>query len=468
MPEDQNAPFFDERPLAETFRGFSAAAVVPQPVPTGKFIALVRRNDKETVGDGMRMFRQAGFDVKRTRDTRANETFEAKSASSDSADVVYLEPLGVMILSGEPDQMARLSASAAQDAPVIVEPAFYKYASADRNYSEDYVQGYGRGLREGLGCDASPGRESRVGVAAQSFADDAEATWGLRATRVLESAFTGAGINVGVIDSGCDDTQPDIAARHPFRASFIPKNQNLQDTDPGDTAGHGTHVIGTACGPRFPQAFTGISRRYGVAFNSNIYSAKGLHVPSLGARATGDDTWLLEALAALIAEKCAVVNMSFNGPVTSPGFSSVWEGAARNALAAGTLLVAAAGNERNQGAQFGVGSPANCPSILAVAAATKDLSVAIYSNPSLYDVQGGGEINFTGPGSDVWSSRRMPTRLAFDSGTSMAAPHVAGIAALLAEQTGKRGLELFKEMSNRVRPLGPARDFGLGLLQAII
>ncbi|MBV9279542.1 MAG: S8 family serine peptidase, partial [Chloroflexi bacterium] len=165
---------------------------------------------------------------------------------------------------------------------------------------------------------------------------------------------------------------------------------------------------------------------------------------------------------------CTVVSMSLGAELLDPAqrHSLVFEAAAQRALAQGTLIVAAAGNGSGRpGLIRPVSHPANCPSIMAVGAIDQRMQVADFSNAGLNPQ--GGQIDVAAPGVDVRSSWPRPTLYRTISGTSMATPHVAGIAALFAQAPQARGQALGGLLTQNARRLtAPSRDVGVGLVQA--
>jgi len=200
---------------------------------------------------------------------------------------------------------------------------------------------------------------------------------------------------------------------------------------------------------------------YGVANNANVYAGKVLDDDGSGA-----DGWILAGIEWAINQGCRVVSMSL-GATKMPGdtFNEAYEEVARRALAAGTVIIAAAGNDSARpGMIMPVNGPADCPSILAVAAVDSNFRVASFSNAGING--SGGEVNIAAPGVNVYSSYLDGhERL---EGTSMATPHVAGIAALFAEANSSlSGEQLRDEVIRAARPLSlGARDVGGGLAQA--
>ncbi|TFL17867.1 S8 family serine peptidase [Jannaschia formosa] len=286
------------------------------------------------------------------------------------------------------------------------------------------------------------------------WADDAQRTWGVAATGAEASPLTGAGIRLCVLDTGLDFGHPDFAGRNVTSRSFV-ENSPAQDVQ-----GHGTHCAGTAAG----RTAAGNLPRYGVAPNADLVVGKVLN--DSGSGREGD---ILVAMLWAVVTGCEIVSMSLGRSVRQgETFSIEYERAARYALRNGTLVIAAAGNEsrRDLGFIAPVGAPANSPSVMAVAALDPSLGVAEFSCGG---VNGdGGAVDIAGPGVGVFSSVPRPRLYRTLQGTSMATPHVAGLAALWAESDpALRGQALWDRLVAEAQDLGlPARDVGAGLAKA--
>ncbi|MGB6007354.1 S8 family serine peptidase [Castellaniella sp.] len=282
---------------------------------------------------------------------------------------------------------------------------------------------------------------------------DETVSWGIRAVGADASTQTGQGIRIAVLDTGLDLSHPDFSGRAITSRSFV-AGQPVQDGN-----GHGTHCAGIAAGPRDPEGGT----RYGVAGEAQLYIGK-----VLGDEGSGGDGGILEGINWAVSQGCHIISMSLGSPV-EPGqsYSRVFEEVAKRALAAGTLIVAAAGNDSHRPDSIApVGHPANCPSIMAVAAVDQKLAVAPFSSGGL---QGdGGEVNLAAPGVDVLSSWPRPGLYRKLSGTSMATPFVAGVAALHAQQDPKaRAARLAERLVDSAQALDDSyRDVGAGLVRA--
>lgn len=279
------------------------------------------------------------------------------------------------------------------------------------------------------------------------YDDTAELTWGLQAIRAEQSSATGAGIRVAVLDTGFHTGHPDFAGRTVVAESFI------EGEGPEDLHGHGTHCIGTACGPRSRAGGPG----YGVAPAAEIYSGKVLDV-----NGEGTDTTILTGIDWALQHGCQVISMSLGADVRE--VHPPYVAAGRRALEQGSLIVAAAGNNasRSQGNPGFVGAPANSPYIMAVGAVDQSLQVADFSARAI--PEDGGEVDIVAPGVDVYSSWIAPEVYNTISGTSMATPHVSGVAALIAESTGATGQDLWDQIIANVQPLNQdVADVGAGL-----
>lgn len=212
-------------------------------------------------------------------------------------------------------------------------------------------------------------------------------------------AAPGFGVNVYIIDTGIMSTHPQFGGRA----------SNVFDAFGGDGAdcyGHGTHVAGTVG-----------SRSYGVAKGAFLYGVRVLNCNGAGSTATviaGIDWVLSNHLAP------AVANLSLGG-----GYSPALNDVVNRLSDAGVFVAVSAGN--NSGDACGL-SPASATKATTVAASTPDDTHASYSS-------GGGCVDLYAPGDRV-TSTWLGGESKVLSGTSMAAPHVAGVAALFKDNFG--------------------------------
>lgn len=338
----------------------------------------------------------------------------------------YFPRLGVAVVDGDSPHMAELRARcAAEGMPMRIVPEMLYHV-----------------------LPAMPGESGPA--AAQGIPDTAELTWGVQAVLAAESGYTGRGIRVAVLDTGFDAAHPDFAGRDVTTESFV------TGEDSHDGHGHGTHCIGTSCGPR---TLAG-ARGYGVAPEASIFAGK-----VLSNQGSGSDTGILAGIDWALQNDCQIISMSLGADVRE--VHPPYVAAGRRALERGTLIIAAAGNnaQRSAGNPGFVGAPANSPFIMAVGALDSNLNVADFSARTLPGR--GGQVDIAGPGVRVYSSWPMPKRYNTISGTSMATPHVAGVAALLCEATGFRGRELWAELAQQAQRLElPSVDVAAGLAQA--
>jgi subtilisin family serine protease len=387
----------------------------------------------------------AGFsNITRSKDFE----FQAVSMSeADDADATVFDELGIAVVSSDPDQRSALMTAAAEgDVILSVEPELIHHALT---VTADYARGYHDGvsdLYERLNGDNGSAGSTAV---APALVDTDQFTWGLQATRVSTSSRTGRGVRLAVLDTGFDVNHPDFAGRTVTTQSFI-VGETVQDAH-----GHGTHCIGTSSGPADP----GGTRRYGAGSEVEIFAGK-----VLSDSGSGSDRGILAGINWALANDCSVVSMSLGADV--PTVSLAYEAAGKRALDRGTLIVAAAGNNARRPGDVGfVGVPANSLSIMAIAATDSAHQVARFSARS--GNGDGGRIDLAGPGVKVFSSWPMAQRYNTISGTSMATPHVSGIAALWCEATGLTGRELWTVLVQNAKALDvPSVDVGAGLAQA--
>ncbi|MCC7389437.1 MAG: S8 family serine peptidase [Phycisphaerales bacterium] len=268
------------------------------------------------------------------------------------------------------------------------------------------------------------------------------------------AALMGKGARIAVLDTGIDLQHPDFQGR--FQGgndaqSFV-NGETVQDGN-----GHGTHCAGVIAA----SAASVGGRRYAVAPGADLVIGK-----VLGDDGRGYDDQILDGIDWAADVGAMVISMSLGSRRrTNQPYSDPYEAVAANLLEGtpGVLMLAACGNESSRPAFTSpVGNPAACPSILAVAAVDPQRRIADFSNRQTDAI---GEVNFSAPGVGVysaWADGGFRTI----SGTSMATPHVAGVAALVIEE---RPLRRATEVAERLRalcvPLGDPADFGVGLVQ---
>ncbi|MEB3222901.1 MAG: S8 family serine peptidase [Candidatus Sericytochromatia bacterium] len=239
---------------------------------------------------------------------------------------------------------------------------------------------------------------------------DLPKAWGLGAIRALGAwgRSTGqGGPLVAVLDTGVDGQHPDLAGQ--LEAGFDTFNG---DADATDDHGHGTHVAGIV-------AAAGDN---GIGAAGVAYGARILPVKVLGANGIGRVSSVVDGIAFAVERGARVVNLSLGGSFESRALRD----AVAEAVAANVLVVAAAGNAGNTLPVY----PAAFPGVVAVGAAAVAGGRAGFSNH-------GAWVTIAAPGERIYATswaRARPSGYApytTMSGTSMAAPHVAGAAAVV-------------------------------------
>jgi len=214
--------------------------------------------------------------------------------------------------------------------------------------------------------------------------------------------FQGANTKSYVVDSGIDPTNTDFEGRV---ASGYDAVQDGRGT--GDCNGHGTHVAGTIG-----------SKTFGVAKKTNLIPVRVLDCAGSGyySSVIAGLNWIAGNYR---SGEIAVVNMSLGGPA-----STTLDEAVGNLISKGIPVVVAAGNDNLDACDY---SPARTPEAITVGATTTDDSRASYSNF-------GSCLDIFAPGSGIPSTWLGTNTYAFLNGTSMAAPHVAGVIVRFLSQ----------------------------------
>ncbi|MGI5215529.1 S8 family serine peptidase [Plantactinospora sp. CA-290183] len=234
------------------------------------------------------------------------------------------------------------------------------------------------------------------------------------------AGFDGAGVKVAVLDTGVDDSHPDLDGQVVARQNFTEGAEDARDI-----AGHGTHVASTVAG-------TGAGRFTGVAPGARLLDGK---VCAGGGCA---ESWILAGMQWAAEQGSRVVNMSLTGQDTV-GVDPLEQAVQQLTATHGTLFVIAAGNIPGVGT---IGSPSTADAALAVGAVSKTDQLAGFSSQGPRIGDGAIKPDLTAPGLDIVAAQSSaaagpdvpPGGGIAMSGTSMATPHVAGAAAILAQR----------------------------------
>ncbi|MGK7891490.1 MAG: S8 family serine peptidase [Leptolyngbyaceae cyanobacterium] len=261
---------------------------------------------------------------------------------------------------------------------------------------------------------------------------------------------------VGVIDSGVDYTHPDLVNSMWTNTGEIPNNGIDDDnngyiddyygydfangdSDPFDDDGHGTHVAGTIAATR--------DNNIGVAGVSS--SAKIMALKFLDASGSGTTFAAIEAIEYATMMGADITNNSWGGG----GFSQALLDAIAAAGEAGQLFVAAAGNSNlNNDIVLEYPASYDLDNIISVASTTASDTLSSFSN------YGATSVDLGAPGSGILSTVPGGGYASFN-GTSMAAPHVTGVASLiLAERPDLTPTEVKQILLNSVDPIDALKD----------
>lgn len=233
----------------------------------------------------------------------------------------------------------------------------------------------------------------------------------------------GTSVRVAVIDTGINGAHPDLAGKVVGSRGCTPGGAT------GDGHGHGTHVASIVAGSG--AASSGLRR--GVAPGTTLLNGKALDNNGFG-----ESSWVIDCMEWAVAQGADVVNMSLGGDPTD-GTDPLSQAVDRLTATSGTLFAIAAGNE---GRDNFISSPGAATDAITVGAVSKADTLASFSNRGPRRGDFALKPDITGPGVNIIAARAAGTSQGTPvdnnyttlSGTSMATPHVAGAAAILAQQ----------------------------------
>ncbi|MFF1447290.1 S8 family serine peptidase [Streptomyces sp. NPDC058274] len=285
---------------------------------------------------------------------------------------------------------------------------------------------------DGVAVDAGKGRTfwrsltrqaglGKVWLDGRVTADLAESNAQIGTPAAWEAGLTGKGVTVAVLDTGVDAGHPDLAGRISVSRSFI------EGQDVADRNGHGTHVTSTVGG----SGAASDGKERGVAPEAELAVGK-----VLSDQGSGSESQIIAGMEWAARDVHAkVVSMSLGSSEPSDGTDPMAAAVDSLSRETGALFVVAAGNT---GAPSSIGSPGAADSALTIGAVDSADEAAYFTSAGPRYGDNALKPDLSAPGVDILAAR---SRLVDGSGgytsmsgTSMATPHVAGVAALLAER----------------------------------
>lgn len=268
-------------------------------------------------------------------------------------------------------------------------------------------------------------------------ADIAEVQWGVArvGAPAVWDRLDGRGVKVAVLDTGIDQHHPDLAGNYRGGLNLVQPG-----LEPDDDNGHGTHVSGIIAAVRDGKGVAGVAPRAGL-YAVKVADAEG----------SARESRIIKGLEWCVENGIQVANLSLGSLRYTEALRRAVEAAAR----AGVTLVCAAGNSRGA-----VVYPAAYPESIAVTAG--DVQDRLRPSSSR-----GPEVDFIAPGEGILSTYR-GGRWEILSGTSEAAPHVTGLAALAVQAGARSPSDVSRALSRAARPLPglTLEEQGAGLIDA--
>ncbi|MFJ4845543.1 S8 family peptidase [Streptomyces sp. NPDC088733] len=275
----------------------------------------------------------------------------------------------------------------------------------------------------GRAVAAGPAKAARIWLDGKVKASLDRSTAQIGAPEAWAAGYDGKGVTVAVLDTGVDATHPDLKDR-------IDAQKNFSGTpDTVDHVGHGTHVASIVAGS---------GARSGGKYKGVAPGARLIIGKVLDDTGEGDESGIIAGMQWAVAQGAKVVNLSLGGPDT-PETDPVEQAVDELSASSGALFVIAAGNS-GPGAST-IGSPGSAAAALTVGAVDRDDTIADFSSRGPA-ADGTLKPDLTAPGVDIVAAHAAegvegdPAADGYVSmsGTSMATPHVAGAAAIIAQE----------------------------------